>query len=371
MEAIKKRIGADMVKKTFTFSKNQIFWLIMASSPIGLSTLPREINQYTGQSGWLFIILSLAIIILFTRIFLILPERYPGCSLLNILENIIGKWLGRLLFVALIAISIILTGLGMRLLSDGIIVHILFHTPGWSIILSELLIVMYAATKKEETLARFNELIQPLLILTLFTIFLLVINKANFSDLKPIVAKGIIFDKGLFTSLYSYLISWVFLFFLPLMPNFDILKKGVFQGLVFLTITVGLLFIMAISLFGPVEINYIEYPSIDMARLVEIPILERIEIVFLTSWILYGFSLNHLTLLSASVGFKTLFSKTPISRWVIFVGVIVFLVAIYPNDIEHTSHLARVIQLVVTVILFFIFPLIVLIDTVKRKVKQN
>ncbi len=371
MEAIKKRIGSDMVKKTFTFSKNQIFWLIIASSPVGLAILPREINQYTGQSGWIFIILSLALSLLFTRVFLILPERYPGCSLLDILETIIGKWLGRFLFVSLITISIILTGLGMRLLSDGIIVHILFHTPGWMIILSEILIVMYAATKREETLARFNELIQPLIILAMFTIFLLVINKADFSNLKPIIAKEIVFDKGLFTSLYSYLVSWVFLFFLPLMPNFETLKKGIFQGLIFLTIIIGLLFIIAISLFGPVEINYIEYPGIDMARLVEIPILERMEVVFLTSWIIYSFSLNHLTFLSASVGFKTLFSKSSFISWVIIVGVIVFLVAIYPDDIEHTGYLAKVIQLVVTLIFFFIFPLIVLIDTVRRKVKQN
>lgn len=112
-----------MVKKTFTFSKNQIFWLIIASSPVGLAVLPRELNQYTGQSGWLFIILSLCLTLLFTRVFLILPQRYPGCSLLDILETIIGKWAGRFLFFSLIAIAIILTGLSIRLLTDGIIVH--------------------------------------------------------------------------------------------------------------------------------------------------------------------------------------------------------------------------------------------------------
>lgn len=358
-------------KKTFTFSQNQIFWLIIASSPVGLATLPREINQYTGQSGWIFIILSLVLMLFFTRVFLILPERYPGCSLLNILETIIGKWPGRFLFVSLIAISVIITGLSIRLLTDGIIVHILFHTPGWIINLSEILIVMYAVTKKEETLARLNELIQPLLIFALFTIFLLVINKADFSNLKPFVAKEIVFEKGLFTSLYFYLDFWVIFFFFPLMPNFKTLKKGVYQGLIFLTIIAGLLFIVSISLFGSVEINYIEYPGIDMARLIEIPILERMEILFLTSWIIYAFSLHHLTFLAASVGFKTLFATPPFTRWVIIVGVIVFFVAIFPNDIEQTGYLSRVIQLVITFLYFFVFPLIVVIDTVKRKVKQN
>lgn len=371
MEAIKKRIGAAMVKKTFTFSKNQIFWLIIASSPVGLAVLPRELNQYTGQSGWLFIILSLCLTLLFTRVFLILPQRYPGCSLLDILETIIGKWAGRFLFFSLIAIAIILTGLSIRLLTDGIIVHILFHTPPWIIILSEILIVMYAVTKKEETLARFNELIQPLLTIALLTIILLVINKADFSNLKPIIANKVVFDKGFFRSLYPYLDYWVIFFFLPLIPNFETLKKGVFQGLIFLTIIIGMLFIITISIFGPVEINYIEYPSIDMARLVEIPILERMEIVFLTSWIIYAFSLHHLTFLSASIGLNALYSKSPFIRWVINVGVIVFLVAIYPNDIEHAGNLAQVIQLVISLMCFFVFPLIVLIDTVKRKVKQH
>ncbi len=360
-----------MEKKSFIFSKNQIFWLIIASSPVGLTVLPRELNQYTGQSGWLFIILSICLILLFTRVSLILPKRYPGCSLLVILERIIGKWSGRFLFVTLIAISIILTGLGIRLLTDGIIVHILFHTPSWIIILSEILIVMYAVTKREETLARFNELIQPLLILTLLTIFLLVMNKSDFSNLKPIIAKEVVFDKGLFTSLYPYLASWVIFFFLPLMPNFKTLNKGVLQGLLFLGIFWGLLFIITISIFGPVEINYIEYPSIDLARLVEIPILERMEIVFLTTWIINAFSLNHLTFLSATTGLNTLFSKTSFSRWIIVVGVLVFLVAIYPSDIDHASYLTKILQLVIILLYFFIFPLIVLIDTVKRKVKSN
>lgn len=360
-----------MKKKTFTFSKNQIFWLIIASSPVGLATLPRVINQYAKQSGWILIILSLTLILLFTRVFLILPERYPGCSLLKILETIIGKWPGRFLFVFFIAITVIATGLSIRLLTDGIIVYILFHTPSWIIILAEILILMYAVTKREETLARLNELIQPLLIISLFTIILLVINKSDFSNLKPIIAKEIVFDKGLFSSLYTYLSYWFIFFLLPFMPNFDTLKKGVFQGLISLTIIFVLLFIITISLFGPVEINYIQYPGIDMARLIEIPILERMEIVFLTSWIIYAFSFHHLTFLSASIGFNTLFSKFPFFWWIIIVGVTVFLVALYPNDVEHASELVRVLQLTITMIWFCIFPLFVLIDTAKRKVKQN
>lgn len=360
-----------MAEKKFTFSKNQIFWLILASAPVGITTLPREINEYSGQSGWIFIFLSLALILLPMRVLLVLPKRYPGCSMLEILEQIIGKWLARSFFFFLAALAIVGTGLSIRLLTDGIIVHILFHTPSWIIILVEILLVMYAVTKKEETLARFNELVQPLILLAVLIICLLVINKADFSYLKPIISRDIDFNQSLIISMYYFFYSWVFLFFLPSMSNYEALKKGVLQGLIFLSLIIAMLFIIEISLFGPVEINYIEYPSIDMARLVEIPILERMEIVFLTSWIIYAFTLNHLTFMAGLVGMQTLFPRSKFMIWVVIIGVLVFITAIYPEDIEHVRFFAGILQLGIIIVIFTLFPLIVLIDTVKKKVKQN
>ncbi|WP_458414843.1 GerAB/ArcD/ProY family transporter [Schinkia sp. CFF1] len=360
-----------MAEKKFTFSQNQIFWLIMASAPVGITTLPREINEYSEQSGWIFIFLSLALILLAIRILLVLPKRYPGCSMLEILEQIIGKRGARCIFFFLAVLTIVGTGVSVRLLSDGVIVHILFHTPNWIIILVELVLVMYAVTKKEETLARFNELAQPLLLMAVLIICFLVINKADFSYLKPVIARDIDFNQSLIISMYYFLDSWVFLFFLPSMSNFDALKNGVLQGLIFLSLITAFLFILSISLFGPVEINFIEYPTIDMARLVEVPILERMEILYLTSWIVFSFTLNHLTFLAGSVGMKTLFPRSSFLMWVGIIGVVVFITAIYPKNIEQVQAFSRILQFGTIIIIFSLFPLIVLIDTVKKKVKQN
>lgn len=354
-----------LVNKKTVFSTNQFIWLIFAGMPVGISTLPREINKHAQQSGWMFIIIVAIFVILFSRFGVILFTRYPQQSIVSISECIMGKILGKLLSLYMILSLMITSGLGVRLLADGLVTYLLFHTPEIAIILSMLVVVFYAVCKGAETIARFNEVIQPLILLSALS-FLLSIPKADLSNFLPLLSEQISISKAMQNSVYPYAVLFFIPFLFPYLKDSKQLGMGMVAGISLIGFSILWPFVFSIALFGATELNYINYPTIEIARIVDFPFLERMEIVHMVVWIPIGFTLHTLTAFTCTLGFTQCFPKISFLSWSgVTIGLIA-LVAILPNDIEHTRRLADIFSLNNSVIMFLIFPILVLWDTLKK-----
>ncbi|TCT25475.1 spore germination protein (amino acid permease) [Melghiribacillus thermohalophilus] len=358
------------MQRSLSLSTTQITWIIVASAPVGINTLPRMINEQTEQTGWLFLVATALIIYLYMRLIIILPERYPGLSIFEITTHILGKWAGSLFILFLSLMMIVGTSLSLRLLADGIINYMLFHTPAMVIILFMLFVLFYTLTRGTETIVYINEILQPIILLTMTMIMFLVINKARFEELTPIISEQINVIQGSAVSFYPFLFIFVVVYFFPYVRNHSSLKKGIFLGISLILWISLTLFILSVTLFGTVELNYIEYPSIEFARLIQFPMLERFHIFYLIYWIIYAFTVHTVTLYAGSTGISYV-SKKKNMVWIAVACTITFLISLYPDNIEKAREYAMYLNYVNLCFVFFAFPLLLLIDTIKRKVNSQ
>jgi len=355
-----------------TLSTNQVLWITFAMLPIGTSIFPRTMNQYAGQSGWIFVLLSTLLVLLISRILFMLVSKYPGLSFLEILQYVLGKWLAYLVTFLSMFVLILYSGLGVRGLANELIVYLLPHTPTSVIIIPALLLLLYTINKGIGTIARLNEIVQPILLIGFIALGLLVINKADFANLLPILPEKISF---LDASLYSFYPFLLLIFLLPFMFAHFPTQKGMWKGIAVGICLIGFVFLLflvfSISVFGTVELLYIEFPSIDLARMIMFPFLERMEIVYMVIWIPVALTLHSVTVYICSEGFNQLFPRWSFLAWSMINTIFIGIVALLPDDIEQVVEFSKYLLLYSIVIWVLFIPLLVLWDAWKNKGKSS
>jgi len=347
---------------------NQVLWITFAMLPIGTSIFPRTMNQYAGQSGWIFVLFSTLLILLISRLLLMMVLKYPGLNFLEILQHVIGKWPANLITFLSIFVLILYTGIGVRGFANELIVYLLPYTPTTVIIIPALLVLLYTINKGIGTIARLNEIVQPILLIGFIALGLLVINKADFSNLLPILPEKIsFFDAGLY-SFYPFLLL---IFLLPYLFTHFPTKKGMWKGIAggtsLISFTFIWLLVISISLFGTVELHYIEFPGIDLARMIMFPFLERMEIVYMVIWIPVALTLHTVTAYICSEVLNQLFPCWSFQVWSFISIGLIGIVALLPDDIEQLIDFSQYLLLYSIVSWVLFVPFLVLWDAWKNK----
>ncbi|MEX2462597.1 MAG: endospore germination permease [Paenibacillaceae bacterium] len=357
-------------EKKETITANQIIWIVVALCPVGIITLPREINQYAQQSGWMMLLLTYLLVLLFSRFIFILAARYPGKSIIAISNIILGKWLGRSVSLFLILLLIGAPSISVRLLSEGVNTYLMFHTPKSVIILAMLLSVMYVINNGMGTVARFNELVQPFMLLVLLFILLMTLPNTDFSNFLPLISNEFSLRKAVMPSLFPYIALFSIPFLFPYSAQPKQLWRGMCWGILIIFLIVFLLFVFIIALFGPVETNYIEYPSIDMARIIRFAVFERMDILFVTFWIAIEYTLLTILCYLGSFALQQYFAKGSFFLWSLILMSVTLVLSLLPDDIEDTRRLSSFFHGISMGILFMVFPLLVFIDFLKKRVNR-
>lgn len=339
--------------------------------PVGTIFYPTELNKYSQQSGWLFIIGSGTLTLLFSWFLIQLQAAYPGESFFTIAKCSLGKIMGTALFIFLIIYMVISCGLGLRILGNGAIVYLLFNTPLFPVLFSMMLIVIYTVSKGTLTVIRTNEFLN-LIILTLPSIMLFMLTpKTDFTELIPILSQDADIINSSLIGSEPYILALLIVFLFPYIGSSKSLAKGLGWGIISLMIAMTLTFIFAVGMFGPVELNFINYPSIEMTRDFEVPLFERMEIVYMFFWIPIAFLAHVGTLYSATIGIKQMIPKSPYKIMTVILGTISLLIAFLLDDSEQLRYITTFMHPIFYTIWFLIFPFMYFMDRHRKKVNQH
>jgi hypothetical protein len=122
---------------------------------------------------------------------LALVEQYPQKNLLQISETLFGKWIGKSIGV----LYILITGYfgGLLLGQAGYIYQasVMRLTPISVFYLGGLLLVFYLVSSGIEVLARFSEVVFPLIVIALLLNVGLSISRIEQGELMPILSEGL------------------------------------------------------------------------------------------------------------------------------------------------------------------------------------
>ena len=140
------------------------FVTLGAAVLMGTTFLPvaSVVTGVGGRDGWMSVLPGLAVGIPYGLMILSLAEQYPQKNLLKISETLFGKWIGKITGSIFILITGYLGGLLLGQVGDIYQASVMPLTPLWVFNIGGLLLVFLLVRSGIEVLARFSEVVFPL-----------------------------------------------------------------------------------------------------------------------------------------------------------------------------------------------------------------
>ncbi|WP_077620827.1 GerAB/ArcD/ProY family transporter [Bacillus sinesaloumensis] len=259
----------------------QLFYL-MTGYVLG-TALILGVGVEVKQDVWLFLLIGTVGGLFLMAIYTQLSTYYPGDSLVQILQKVVGRYLSYPIIMLYIFHFTYSAARGSRELGDLIVSTILTETPISIVIGSFMVLMIYCLGGGLETLGRMAEMLFPVYIFSLILIWILLFTVDQFSlgNLTPILGQGVspFLKRAIPNSInFPFGETIVIMMFFPLLSNKQNLRKvGIFSILLG-----GLLLainsIMVLSVIGPEIYNVNIFNFLAAVQLVSVAdFLERFD----------------------------------------------------------------------------------------------
>ncbi|HYF82946.1 MAG TPA: endospore germination permease [Clostridia bacterium] len=340
------------------------------------STLVIGTGGQAKNDMWIAIMLALLISVPILMIYARILSRYPGKDLYDILEEVFGKYLGRIFSLTFIWFSFHLGALVLRNFGEFMNTVGLPETPKIVPIIMFALICALVVKSGIETLAKCSSLFIVGVFSLLFLLAFLTIPDMKSENLLPIMYNGF---KPVLQGAFSAF-SFPFGELVVLMMVFDSLKTPNSNYKVYLiSLVIGGFIVLFIAIrnimvLGPETIGSVYFPSYTAISRVNIGnFLQRLEITVALVFILSGFIKISICLLAATKGIAKLFGFKDYRILVTPVGLLmVNLAYLIYDSIMEMSEWAQDIWPYYAFPFQVILPLLILIAVeVKAKLQKK
>jgi len=316
--------------------------IIHAQVGVGMVTFVHTVNMDAQSDGWLSALLAGAFIQLILMIYWWLLSRFPGKNIFEMMELILGKWIGKL-FILLYSSYLIMIG-ALVLAKYTVILKawMMPVTPKWILVLFITSIGIYIAKENLRVITRF-------LILCTFIIFIFLgfviyaLKDANYTNILPIGSAGFVpIVKGAMTSLYSFQGYEFLLFFAPLVsvPNKQIAKASTFIN-VGITLFYAFTILVIQMFFSSKELNLITEPIFYLVKSFSFTIIERPDLIFISLWIVLVITTIVVLFYVTSHGLQKIIVTKQRTLYVYIVTTISFIISMLMYEEEKITRITE------------------------------
>ncbi|MCZ8511444.1 GerAB/ArcD/ProY family transporter [Paenibacillus filicis] len=263
-----------------------IFIIHGAQLTIGNLSLPRRLGETAGTDGWISVILGWVLAMISSFFMIRVMRRHPEDTLFDLALRYLGKWGGMgvailvLLyysfagFAAFFSLLFIIKS-WLLLATPTYMVAGLFLIPGYIVIKNGIAM-----------LGRFNEVIF-LISIVLPLLLLLVLKEVHFYQLLPVLKEGwgpVI--HGVTPTLLCFLGFETAFILYPFLNQKEQAMKGIF-----IANTLSLIVLLEVTLltsayFSPEEIVRYQLPVVSLMKSVQINFIERVDVLYLSAYIM-------------------------------------------------------------------------------------
>ncbi|AZV60437.1 GerAB/ArcD/ProY family transporter [Peribacillus frigoritolerans] len=334
-----------MITKESSISKTQLFFMIIQSQiGVGILSLPHDVSLISKNDGWISILIAGLIIQVIILVLWGLCRRFPSLTIYEIIPHILGKRLGNAVIFCYILYFVVTGSLVLSRFSQIIDIWILQRTPNWILILLMLGVCVYLVKDNLRSMARFYVLVTPMLII-LFGLITYSLKDANFLYLLPIGQSGISnMIKGSKEATFSMLGFEFMLFLYPYVKASETRKLiAISSAHLFVTLFYTYLVFASLVFFETRQDLYLTpQPLLYMIKAYSFQIIERIDLFFLSIWIISVATSIATWLFLSSHGLKYLFERANHAAFLPYTAGIIFIIALLPDnetDLEKFNKL--------------------------------
>lgn len=272
-------------------STNQFVWMLFSViTPFTALQIPGMLISHTGRDAWLSVVGAWFLDVVLAMVYAYMGLRFPGQNLVQYSITILGKYAGRIVGIMFPLYFLLVTSLLMRSLGAMIVNLFMPKTPLEIILAIGYILIAYGVKKGIEAIARVCEVLGPVYLLSLITLFAIVISNVKVHRLKPLLSYGIYpFLTGIPFILSFIGICLIMGMYIPICnrPKNGFLAK--FIAVSIGTAMIGFLVSISTGIFGAEQAGNMLNPGIELARLARVgDFVERLEIVWLVVAIAAG-----------------------------------------------------------------------------------
>ncbi|PKR77418.1 hypothetical protein CEY16_11865 [Halalkalibacillus sediminis] len=354
-------------------SKSQFFFFIVQTQiGVGVLSLPYDLHTVAKQDGWISLLgacLILQIVIIF---FWILTKRFPNDDLLTFNEFAFGKIIGRIINFTYTIYFLAISALVLILYSEILNIWILPETPSWVLILLMIIIGTYLVSSSISVIARIYTFLSAFIVV-LVILLVYVLPHIDLIYLFPIGKQGVTpIIKGMHSAGLSFMGFIIVLFISKYVRANSKQKLATMSAAIWFVFGIyAFTVFVSFTFFGTVEIDLIPQPVLYMLKAFELPVVARIDLLFLTIWIVSVATSFGTFLYLANISLKATIQAKK-RGWVLGVcSVIIFLICVIPpinaeNKKTYTTWITNADY-------FFsvAFPLIILVASIILRKKLS
>lgn len=364
---MKKNVDHNKIRSFGVFST-----LFLSLVGFGVFTYTQNIGKILGRNGVIPTIIYGAIYLV------IIFMKYKTIRLNNnnefevIVENLLGKILGRVVLF-LISIGIIfLISIQLRIFIDSIKVYIFPNINSEFMVIITLIICYYVARYGDKVIPGLNELMFVFLSIICLIVFCIVYKNIDLTNMLPIEIKdGYTYFKG-FLLLGSYFVGGIMLYYLlPKYQTENIRKVHIgYKATIMAFLFLSFVFLICVGILNINQLSKSIWPIIMAFTTIDVPggFIERVEGIIITIAIVF-FIINFINLYfySSYLNSKALGIKNHSISSTMFIPVI-YVISVLPNGLEEINYILSNYVFPVSLILVFVLPILIFVLTYIRKV---
>lgn len=334
-------------------------------------SVPSIVARYAKNDLWISPIFSSVIGFATVYIAYELHKLYPKQTVVQFSEQIVGRFLGKIISIIILIVYLLATGHIVRGYSEFIVSSFLTDTPISVIIAAMVMLCAFAVQGGLEVLGRLAQLFAPLFIIPIFIAIILLSPDFEVKNIFPILAEGIGPSlKGAIVPAAWFSEFFLIIFLLPFLTD---AKKGRKYGMfTVLAVMVTLVVVNLAVLFilGPTTPSK-AFPLMNATRYISLgEFFENLESIAMAVWIVGAFVKISVFFYVTALGTAQLLKLSDYRVVIWPFAIIVVEIAFWsiPSSAVYTSYLTLVLPfyspLVQTII-----PLFLLVIARMRKKK--
>ncbi|MBJ8025981.1 GerAB/ArcD/ProY family transporter [Bacillus cereus] len=313
-------------------SQKQLFFLIFQSQVgSGVLSLPFSVHKHTQSDGWISILIAGMGIQLFLLLIWTLLWGFKGKNFYEITPIVFGKHLGKIINITYITYFVLIMSVLALRFANLLKKWILDYTPFSILVLLLLVTGIYIGQNNLRVLARFYTITTGLVILSMTLPWFSFLTNFQFSYLFPIGQSGL---RNMVIGAHDATMAMIgFELMLVITPYIEGTYKQSFKSISLANMLVTLLYVyFTVScylIFSPEEIRILPEPVLYMLKAVHFQWTERLDLIFLSIWIV-PISTSFVTYLYlSSTGVASMFHKGDRKYPVWYLALIVFLISLF------------------------------------------
>lgn len=268
--------------------------LLILSSRVAVMTLflPVILAKGDPKNAWVAAFLAGCGGFIFTWIALLLAEKYPSLTLVQLLQRLLGRWIGRGLALVYLWFFLHIAFITTRQFADILNTALMPETPIPVFIIYIIFAVIFSVNRGLEAIAKVAAITTPFSVISL--LFIAVLNKQHFviDALLPVLEDG--WSGVLYSSIIP--LAWfgeivIILMLHPYVKDKHLVKPYCLLSVVVSTFLLVTLAVVVVAVFGADEASELTLPLFAYVRLIEVAdFFERIEALLVAIWICMIFS---------------------------------------------------------------------------------